>query len=104
VEAAGHGLGVLASPVVYGESLRDGDTGRLFHDADDLRQALRDWRDDPAALHAMGLRARQWVAAGRLQHHQTAAREAWYRSLWERRQELNEQLFQRVPELRPSGG
>lgn len=104
VEAAGHGLAVLASPVVYSESLRDGDTGRLFHDADDLRQALRDWRDDPAALHAMGLRARQWVAAGRLQHHQTAAREAWYRSLWERRQELNEQLFQRVPELRPSGG
>ena len=52
----------------------------------------------------MGQRARQWVAAGRLQHHQTAPREAWYRSLWERRQELNEQLFQRVPELRPSGG
>jgi glycosyltransferase involved in cell wall biosynthesis/SAM-dependent methyltransferase len=104
VEAAGHGLAVLASPVVYGESLRDGDTGRLFRDADDLQQALRDWRDDPAALHAMGQRARQWVAASRLQHHQTAAREAWYRSLWERRQELNEQMFQRVPELRPSGG
>jgi glycosyltransferase involved in cell wall biosynthesis len=104
VEAAGHGLGVLASPVVYSESLRDGDTGRLFRDADDLRQALCDWRDDPAGLHAMGQRARQWVAAGRLQHHQSAAREAWYRSLWERRQELNEQLFQRVPELRPSGG
>ena len=30
---------------------------------------------------------------------QTAAREAWYRSLWERRQELTAALLARVPEL-----
>jgi len=49
----------------------------------------------------MGLRARQWVAGSRLQQHQTPEREAWYRSLWERREELTAQLLERLPELRP---
>ena len=30
IEAGGHGLAILASPVVYGASLQDGETGRLF--------------------------------------------------------------------------
>jgi hypothetical protein len=49
----------------------------------------------------MGLRARRWVAGSRLQQHQAPAREAWYRSLWERREELTAKLLERVPELRP---
>lgn len=100
VEAAGHGVTSLASPVVYGDSLRDGDTGRLFRTAADLRQILQDWQRDPASVWAMGERARQWVAFSRLQHHQAASREQWYRSLWQRREELTERIYQRVPELR----
>jgi hypothetical protein len=52
-------------------------------------------------LLPMGLRARRWVAGSRLQEHQTPEREAWYRSLWERREELTAQLLERVPELGP---
>jgi hypothetical protein len=48
----------------------------------------------------MGLRARQWVARYRLQQHQASEREAWYRSLWERREKLTAQLLERLPELR----
>ena len=100
LEAGGHGLAILASPVVYGESLLDGETGRLFTSDAQLEEILQGWLADPAAAQAMGLRARQWVAGSRLQQHQAPEREAWYRSLWERREKLTAQLLKRVPELR----
>lgn len=103
VEAGGHGLAPLASPVVYGDSLRDGETGRVFRTEEELAAVLRQWRDDPAAAVAIGARARQWVAGSRLQHHQSAARAAWYRDLWRRRQELTAALLARVPELAGPG-
>ena len=101
LEAGGHGLAILASPVVYGGSLVDGETGRLFSAEAQLEEILQGWLADPDAAQAMGLRARRWVAGSRLQHHQASEREAWYRSLWERREELTAQLLERVPELRP---
>jgi SAM-dependent methyltransferase len=100
IEAGGHGLAILASPVVYGGSLQDGETGRLFTTDAQLEEVLLGWLADPAAAQAMGLRARQWVARYRLQQHQASEREAWYRSLWERREKLTAQLLERVPELR----
>jgi SAM-dependent methyltransferase len=101
LEAGGHGLAILASPVVYGGSLVDGETGRLFSAEAQLEEILQGWLADPASAQAMGLRARRWVAGSRLQQHQAPAREAWYRSLWERREELTAKLLERVPELRP---
>jgi hypothetical protein len=100
LEAGGHGLAILASPVVYAGSLRDGETGRLFTMDAQLEAILQGWLADPAAAQAMGQRARQWVAGSRLQQHQAPEREAWYRSLWERREKLTAQLLERVPELR----
>jgi glycosyltransferase involved in cell wall biosynthesis len=100
LEAGGHGLAILASPVVYAGSLRDGETGRLFTMDAQLEAIFQGWLEDPAAAQAMGQRARQWVAGSRLQQHQAPEREAWYRSLWERREKLTAQLFERVPELR----
>jgi SAM-dependent methyltransferase len=104
LEAGGHGLAIAASPVVYGESLREGETGRLFRTAAELAAIMREWRADPASAQAMGQRARQWVAGSRLQHHQAAVREAWYRNLWERREALTAALLERLPELAGSGG
>ena len=101
LEAGGHGLAMLASPVVYGGSLLDGETGRLFSTEGQLEEILQGWLADPVAAQAMGLRARRWVAGSRMQQHQTPEREAWYRSLWERREELTALLLERVPELRP---
>lgn len=100
VEAGGHGLAILASPVVYEQSLRERETARFFRSAEELGAILRGWQEDPAAVAQLGERAYRWVAASRLQHHQAAAREAWYRSLWQRRQELTARLVERVPELR----
>lgn len=104
LEAAGHGLAIVASPVVYGASLKEGETGRLFSTAEELQQILRSLQADRPQVDALGQQARRWVATSRLQHHQAAAREAWYRSLWERREALTAALLERVPELRGSGG
>lgn len=99
VEAASHGLAILASTVVYGETLRDGDTGRLFRNEEELEAILLGWRAEPASAQLLGEQARQWVRRERLQKHQSVKREQFYRSLWEQRQTLTEALLIRVPEL-----
>jgi glycosyltransferase involved in cell wall biosynthesis len=103
VEAAAHGLAIVASPTVYGDSLDEGVTGRLFRSAGELRQVLEEWRQTPEQVRALGARARDWVARERLTARQVPQRETWYRSLWERREELTRQLLERVPALRDPG-
>lgn len=103
VEAAAHGLAIVASPTVYGGSLEEGVTGRLFHTADGLRGVLETWRQDPGQVRAFGARGRAWVARERLTAQQVPQREEWYRSLWARREELTRQLLQRVPALQDPG-
>jgi len=76
LEAGGHDLAILASPVVYGGSLLDGETGRLYSREGRLEEILQGWLADPVAAQAMGLRARRWVAGSRMQQ-QTLEREAW---------------------------
>ncbi len=85
IEAATARVSALASDVVYGEVIRDGQTGVIFRDEMELRAGL--------------LRLRAYVAEERMLAYQVAARTAWYRSLWERREELNAALKERVPEL-----
>jgi hypothetical protein len=104
LEAGGHGLAIAASPVVYGASLKEGETGRLFRTAAELQQILRSWQADRSQVDALGQQARRWVAGSRLQSQQAADREAWYRSLWERREALTAALLERLPELAGSGG
>ena len=103
VEAAAHGLAIVASPTVYGDSLEEGVTGRLFRNGDQLRQVLHGWRQAPEQVRAFGARGRAWVARERLTAQQVPRREAWYRSLWDRRGDLTHQLLQRVPALRDPG-
>ena len=101
VEAASHGLAVVASPVVYGGSVQPGKTGVLVTTPAELVAVSgRAWRLDPQRAQQIGQQARQWVRASRLQKCQTRQREAWYRQLWQRRQELTAALLERVPELR----
>lgn len=100
VEAASHGLAVVASPVVYGSSVQPGETGVLVNNPAELVACLQEWRQEPQRAQRIGGQARQWVRASRLQKWQTPQREAWYRQLWQRREELTAALLERVPELR----
>lgn len=101
LEAAAHGLAILASPTVYAATFEAGLGGCLFDSEAELKAALAGWRSDPLAMRELGQRARDWVAANRMLRHQVAAQEAWYRSLWDRRHDLTSRLLDRVPELLP---
>ncbi|MGG5818458.1 methyltransferase domain-containing protein [Falsiroseomonas sp. HW251] len=98
VEAGAHRLACLASPVVYAGTIRDGANGRIVRTAEEFAAALRALLADPAGALAMGEAARGWVRENRMMAHQVPARTAWYRSLWERRAELDAALLRRAPE------
>jgi len=99
VEASGHGLVSIASPVVYADSIRHGETGFVAGTPEAVAAALRDILADPARAQAIGRAARAEVAATRLHVHGMARRRAWYDSLWSRRAELDAALLARVPQL-----
>lgn len=99
VEAGAHGLACIASPVVYGDTIRHGETGLVVGSPDEFGAALRGLLADPARARAIGDAARGWVAANRMLASQTPQRLAWYRSLWERRAALDAALVARAPEV-----
>lgn len=99
IEAAANGLAVLASPVVYESSVRPGLTGELFDSPGEMVSHLSAWRENPALVRSMGVKGYQWVADERMFAFQVEKREAWYRHLADHREQLNRELFERVPQL-----
>jgi 2-polyprenyl-3-methyl-5-hydroxy-6-metoxy-1,4-benzoquinol methylase len=99
IEAASCRVAVLASHVVYENSIEDGRTGMLFRDPAGLRAAMLRLLAYPDAARRMADAARAYVAQHRMLAYQVADRAAWYRDLWNRRDELNAALRARVPAL-----
>ncbi|HEV7268205.1 MAG TPA: glycosyltransferase [Falsiroseomonas sp.] len=103
VEAGAHGLCCLASPVVYGATIREGETGLLIRDPEELGARLRALLTEPDRARAIGAAARAWVRENRMVASQVRPRLDWYRSLWGRRAELDAALLRRAPELAAAG-
>ena len=99
LECAASGAVAVASPTVYENSLRDGETGVLFRDADEFARELDSLIADDARRERIAAAARAWLCDGRLLWQQTARRLAWYRDLWDRRDALDRALVERVPEI-----
>ncbi len=99
IEAGACRVVALASHVVYGDSIEDGHTGLLFRDAEELRARLLRLIAMPAMARDLGDAARSYVAAERMLAYQVAPRIAWYRSLWERRAELEQARLARMADL-----
>jgi SAM-dependent methyltransferase len=99
LEAAAHRAVALASPTVYGGSIRDGVNGLLFDGPQGLYDRLMQVVADPDGARAMAERARTDIAGHRMLAYQMPARVKWYRDLWARRAELHQALLRRVPEL-----
>jgi glycosyltransferase involved in cell wall biosynthesis len=100
VEAAAHGAVALASPTVYAETIRDGETGVICQSPEAFADALEALARDPERRLRIARAAWQWVRDNRMLADQIAPRLAWYRDLLARRQELSEALYARVPQLR----
>lgn len=99
IEAGAARVAALASPVVYGNVIQDGRTGLIFRDPGELRAALLRLLAYPDATRRMADAARAYVSANRMLAYQVDARINWYHSLWARRDELNEALKARAPDL-----
>ncbi len=99
IEAGACRVAALASSVVYGASIEDGRTGLLFRDGEELRARLLRLIAMPDMARSLGDAARSYVAAERMLAYQVAPRIAWYRSLWERREELERARVARMAEL-----
>jgi SAM-dependent methyltransferase len=100
IEAGACRVAALASHVVYGNSIADGQTGLLFRDADELSTRLRRLVAMPDLARAIGDSARAYVEAERMLAYQVAPRIAWYRDLWARRSALSEALLARLVAMR----
>ena len=99
LEASACGAVALASPVVYGGSIRNWDTGVIFATPDEFARSLARLIDDDAVRLKLSQQAYRYVAEERQLAAQLAARERWYRSLAARRHELTRALVARAPEL-----
>ena len=105
IEAASCRVTALASPTVYRDSIVDGQTGVLFRDPQELRERLIRLIASPETGRTIGDAARAYVTAERMLAYQVARRNAWYHSLWNRRQTLTDAVLARVPQLvRPPEG
>lgn len=100
LEAAAHRAVPLASPIVYAASIRDGENGLIFADAQGLFDRLTWLAAQPDAARGIAEQARAGIARERMLAYQMRARTAWYRSLWERREALQAALVERVPGLK----
>jgi SAM-dependent methyltransferase len=99
IEAAARRVTALASPVVYGASIRHGETGLLFRNPADLQRQLAHILAEPGRARAIAEAARAMVAKQRMLAGQVPQRLAWYHALWARRDALHRALLARVPEL-----
>jgi SAM-dependent methyltransferase len=100
IEAGSCRVVALASHVVYGGSIEDGQTGLLFDDAQALCDRLLRLVAMPDLARGIGDAARAYVESERMLAYQVAPRVAWYRDLWERRAELTETLLARLAAMR----
>ncbi len=102
LECAARGLAVIASPTVYGRTIRDGQTGLIAQTPADFALGLARLLAEPALRARLAAAGRADVAGHRL--FDPAPRLAWYRDLARRRGELTQGLFARAAVIAATAG
>lgn len=96
IESAGHGAVVLASPVVYEQTVRDGCTGFIYRNQREFAARLTLLVEDEVRRREMAEAAYGYVRRERLLCQHYLERLDWYRELFERLPELDRALAQRL--------
>jgi glycosyltransferase involved in cell wall biosynthesis len=99
IESAAHGVAALASPTVYDRTIRHGETGLIYHSPEEFGALLERLIHDAPFRHELAGAAYRYVAENRLLARHFSARYEWYRTMLDRRGQLDAELRQRVPEL-----
>ena len=102
IEAAGNGAAVLAAPTVYAATVRDGETGLIYHHPKEFAQKLDLLIRRADLRRCLAENAYRYVAeyrllAGHLDDYILA-----YRELFDRREELERERLRRVAKYFPN--
>lgn len=100
-EAGGAGVAVIASPTAYEASIKDGETGLIARSVADWETHLDKLITDRDLCRSIQRNAQSYVIRERMLANHIHKRIDWYRSLWDRREELTRALVKRFPELAP---
>ena len=99
IECAAHGLAVLASPTIYGQTITDGETGLIYHSEVEFGASLERLLTDGVLRQRLGENARRYVAENRMLARYFRARHDWYVGMLDRKNELDAELWARAPEI-----
>jgi len=101
VEAAGARTAVVASPTVYQHTIRHGQTGLVARSPQEWSKHLVKLIESAAYRSQVMKAAFNYVESERMLDSHIQHRLNWYRSLWLRRKELNQKLFEKFPAINP---
>lgn len=96
LDAAARGVLTIASPTVYSDVIRHGRNGLIAPQIGDWAPMLIQALDDDEARRRMARSAWEYVQGARMFAQQVAARHAWYRDLWARREALTAAMVARM--------
>ena len=82
VECAANQVLCIASPTVYSDSIRHGQTGLIAQTYDDFAKHLREMLDQPTEILRMTELARREILEKRLLYRSIESRIEWYESVW----------------------
>jgi SAM-dependent methyltransferase len=99
IECGAHSVASLASPTVYSRTISDGETGIIYRSDRELVVQLERLIDDPGLARRIGENARCYVAESRMLASHFLARYEWYCEMVRRKNELEAELYARMPEL-----
>lgn len=99
IEAAESGAAVLASDIVYQDSVEPGTTGLIYHDAEEFSRHLRALIEDGVLRNQLAVNAKSYVRQHRALAYHVQRRYDWYHSLMARRPELEARRYERYRQI-----
>ncbi len=99
LEHAGHGTVALASPVVYQDSIAEGETGMVYHSPTEFEEKLIELIRNHSLRQKIAENAYNWVKGNRLMSQHFQQRREWYLEMRSQLPRLNAELRDRCPQM-----